>query len=65
MSEPKKSRSGTRRSYAERAAAGRPLVTFTLSNETKAIIVELADHYNLSRSAVVELAVRELQKKMR
>jgi predicted transcriptional regulator len=63
--EPKKSRSGTTRSYAERKDAGRPLVTFTLTLETKAIIQELAEHYNLSRSAVVELAVRELQKKMR
>ncbi|HVJ92315.1 MAG TPA: ribbon-helix-helix protein, CopG family [Labilithrix sp.] len=63
--EPKKNRSGTTRSYAERAAKGRPLVSFTLSFETKEIIQQLADHYNLSRSAVVELAVRELQKKMR
>ena len=63
--EPKKSRSGTSRSYAERAAAGRPLVSFTLSTETKELLAELAKHHNLSRSAVVELAVRELAKKMR
>ncbi len=62
---PKKSRSGTSRGYAERMASGRPLVTFTLTLETKALIQELAEHHNLSRSAVVELAVRELSKKIR
>lgn len=65
MTEPKKSRSGTSRSQAERTAAGRPLVTFTLTLEVKELIQELAKHHNLSRSAVVELAVRELAKKRR
>ena len=65
MSEPKKNRSGTSRSYAERMKAGRPLVTFTLSIEAKELIERLASHYNLSRSAVIELAIRELEKKIR
>jgi predicted transcriptional regulator len=46
-------------------ASGRPITSFTLSLEAREIIGQLAEHYNLSRSAVVELAVRELQKKMR
>ena len=61
----KTSRSGTTFTYAERKARGRPLSTFTLSNETKAMLEELAERLHLSRSAVVELAVRELQKKYR
>lgn len=63
--EPKKNRSGTSRSYADRAAAGRPNVTFSLPAETVEILATMAEYYNLSRSAVVDLAIRELQKKMR
>lgn len=63
--EPKKSRSGTSRSYAERVAAGRPNVTVSMAQETKDILEELAEHHNLSRSAVIDLAIRELRKKMR
>lgn len=61
----KKSRSGSTFTYAERKARGRPLSTFSLSSETKIILNELAETLKLSRSAVVELAVRELQKKHR
>lgn len=61
----KKSRSGTSRSYAERKAKGRPNVTFALPLEAISLLSELASHYNLSRSAVVDLAIRELSKKMR
>ena len=63
--EPKKSRSGTTRSYAERKAAGRPIVAVTLPDDAIALLKELAEHHNLSRSAVVDLAIRELSKKMR
>lgn len=63
--EPKKSRSGPSRSYAERKAAGRPIVAVTLPTDTIALLAELATHHNLSRSAVVDLAIRELSKKMR
>lgn len=59
---PKKKRSGTSRSYADRVAKGRPNVTFSLPAEAIAILVELAERRGLSRSAVVDLAVRELDK---
>ena len=63
--EPKKSRSGTTRSYAERKEAGRSIVSHTMTDEAKALLSELATHHGLSRSAVLELAIRELHKKMR
>ena len=59
---PKKKQSGTSRSYADRVAKGRPNVTFSLPAPTIAILVELATRCGLSRSAVVDLAVRELAK---
>ena len=59
------SRSGTSRSYAERLAAGRPNVTFSLPVDTVAMLARLAEYHKLSRSAVVDLAIRELEKKMR
>lgn len=65
MSEPKKSRSGTSYTYAERKAKGRPTSTYSLSSETLALLTELSERLELSRSAVIELAVRELQKKYR
>lgn len=61
----KKGRSGTSFTYAERKARGRPTSTYSLSNETIAALAELAEHLQLSKSAVIELAVRELQKKYR
>jgi hypothetical protein len=61
----KKSRSGTSRTYAQRAAAGRPNVTLSLTSEVVALLAELAEHLRLSRSAVVDLALRELAKKKR
>jgi hypothetical protein len=61
----RKSRSGTSRSYAERAAKGRPNVTFSMSDDTRELLVQLAEQLRLSRSAVVELALRELAKKWR
>lgn len=61
----KKGRSGTTFTYAERKAKGRAISSVTLSDEAKSILKELADHLQLSRSAVIELAVRELQKKYR
>ena len=63
MVEPKKSRSGTTFTYAERKKRGRPTSTYSVSNETIAMLSELADRLELSKSAVIELAVRELQKK--
>ena len=54
------SRSGTSRSYADRVAKGRPNVTFSLPAETIEILKKLAARRGLSRSAVVDLAVREL-----
>lgn len=65
MSKEAKTRSGTSRSYAERAAKGRPNVTFSLPEDTVILLRELAEHHNLSRSAVVDLAIRELSKKRR
>lgn len=61
--EPKKRRSGTSRSYAERAAKGRPNRTFSMSEDTDKLLDRLAEAHNLSRSAVVDLAVRELAKR--
>lgn len=61
----KKSRSGTTFTYAERKAKGRGISSFTLSDECKNIIEGLAFNLRLSKSAVVELAVRELLKKYR
>lgn len=58
-------RSGTTRSYQERLAAGRPTATFSLPTETLDLLVELANHHKLSKSAVVDLAIRELAKKIR
>lgn len=60
-----KTRSGTSRSYAERAAKGRPNRTFSMADETNELLEKLAAHHGLSRSAVVELAIRELAKKLR
>ena len=60
---PKKKQSGTSRSYADRVAKGRPNVTFSLPAEAVEILVELAERRGLSRSAVVDLAVRELAKR--
>lgn len=65
MTEPKKSRSGTSFTYAERKKRGRPTSTYSLANETLAILDDLAERLELSKSAVIELAVRELQKKYR
>jgi hypothetical protein len=65
MSEPKKSRSGTSRSYADRVAKGRPNVTISLPTETIQLLAELQEHHGLSRSAVIDLAVREFAKKRR
>jgi hypothetical protein len=56
----KRSRSGTTRSYAERRDAGRPIVNFSLSSEVDALIDRLAVERKMSRSALVELAVRLL-----
>lgn len=58
-------RQGTSRSYAERKAKGRPNVTVSMAAETVEILSDLADSYGLSRSAVVDLAIRELAKKPR
>ena len=58
-------RSGTNRSYEERKAGGRPTATFTLPTSTLDLLSDLAARHNLSKSAVVDLAVRELAKKMR
>jgi hypothetical protein len=57
------SASGTSRSYAERAAKGRPNVTLSMSTSTSDLLSRLAESYKLSRSAVVELALRELEKR--
>jgi hypothetical protein len=58
MTEPKKNRSGTSRSYADRVAKGRPNVTISLPTETIELLAELQEHHGLSRSAVIDLAVR-------
>ena len=58
-------RQGTSRSYAERKAKGRPNVTVSMAAETVEILSDLAATYGLSRSAVVDLAIRELAKKPR
>jgi hypothetical protein len=55
---PPKVHSGTSRSYAERVAKGRPNVTFCLPQETVDLLAALADREGLSRSALVEKAVR-------
>jgi hypothetical protein len=65
MATKKKSRSGTTRTYAERKAAGRGLVSLTMSDETKALLDELAQALGISRAATVELALREFDKKRR
>ncbi len=59
------SRSGTSRSYADRVAKGRPNVTVSMAADTVALLARLADHYGLSKSAVIDLALRELEKKIR
>lgn len=53
-------RSGTSRSYAERAEAGRPNRTFSLAAEIDAEISALAHALRVSRSRVVEMAVEQL-----
>ena len=58
-------RQGTSRSYAERKAKGRPNVTVSMPAETVELLADLAERYGLSRSAVVDLAIRELDKKPR
>ena len=65
MTEEKKSRSGTSRSYEERKAKGRPNVTISLPTETIQLLAELQEHHGLSRSALIDLAVREFAKKRR
>ena len=65
MTEPKKSRSGTSRSYADRVAKGRPNITISATTELIELLSELQDHHGLSRSAVIDLAVREFAKKRR
>ncbi len=61
----RKSRSGPSRTYAERLAAGRPIVSLTLTSDVVKLLAELAELYQLSRSAVVALALTELAKKKR
>lgn len=58
-------RSGTSRTYADRVAKGRPNVTFSMATDVSELISKLAARLNLSRSAVVEQAVRDLSKKCR
>lgn len=53
-------RSGTSRTYAERRDAGRPNRTFSLAADLDELISTLAKARQISRSAVVDLAVREL-----
>lgn len=65
VSTTKKSRSGTSRTYEERLAGGRPNVTFSLPLSAVEALSRLAEHYKLSRSAVVALAITELEKKIR
>lgn len=60
-----KSRSGSNRSYAERMAKGRPNMTFSLPLETAVTLAELAEHYELSNSATVVLAIEKLRKSTR
>ena len=64
-SRPMSERSGTSRSYAERLAKGRPNVTFSMSTETRTLLARLAKRLNLSLSATVEHALKELGKKYR
>jgi hypothetical protein len=65
MNDEKKSRSGTSRSYADRMAKGRPNVTISLPTETLELLSALCEHHGLSRSAMIDLAVREFSKKRR
>ena len=60
-----KTRSGTSRTYAERKAKGRPNVTISLPSETVEQLTTLAANTGLSRSAVIDLAIRELAKKIK
>jgi metal-responsive CopG/Arc/MetJ family transcriptional regulator len=50
-------------SYAERKKNGRPTVTFSLPETTVDEIERIAERLKLNRSAVVDLAVRELGKR--
>lgn len=59
----KKNVSGPTRTYRARIEAGRPNRTFSIAADLDALISELADRWEISRSAVVDLAVRELQKR--
>ena len=63
MAKKSKRQSGPSLTYAERLAHGRPTVTFSLATSTVEEIVWLAERLNLSRSAVVTLAVNELRKR--
>ena len=65
MTTPKKSRSGPSLGQADRMRTGRPITSFTLSLEVRELLAQLAKHYNLSKSAVVEMAVKELSKKIK
>lgn len=60
-----KSRSGTTRTYAERKASGRPIVSVTMSAETKALLDELSEMRGESRSAVIDEAIQALAKRSR
>jgi hypothetical protein len=60
-----KTRSGPSMSYSDRKAKGRPTVSVTMATDTIELLAKLAEHYGLSRAAVVELALRELSKKVR
>jgi predicted transcriptional regulator len=51
--------------YAERKAAGRPLVTITMTTDTKELLDELADRLGMSRAAVIEEALNAYEKKTR
>lgn len=51
-------------SYKSRSTGGRPIVSFTIADDTLVILHRLADEVlRMNRSAVVELAIRELGKR--
>lgn len=45
--------------------AGRPLVTITMTLETRSLVEELAEELGISRSAVIERAVKLFSEKRR
>lgn len=54
-----------KRTYAARKESGRAIVSVTMSDDTRALLASLALRLGLSRSALIDLAIRELAKRQK